>query len=81
MTAPKHALFDPDENLTQPEKDLLFEIQMHTLAYYSLSKDLSGFDYKAEVDRISSSFRDPNNPVAIQVHPELLAKIRSFKVA
>jgi hypothetical protein len=80
MTAPKHALFDPDENLAQPEKDLIFEIQMHTIAYHSSGKGLSEFDYKAEVDRISSLFRDPNNPVTMQARSNLLAKLRPSKV-
>jgi hypothetical protein len=79
MTAPKHSTFNPDDSLTQPEKDLLFEIQMHTLAYYSPGKDFPGFDYNAEVDRICSLFQDPKSSVTIQVHPDLLAKIRSLK--
>jgi hypothetical protein len=79
MTAPKHAKFNPDDNLTQIEKDLLFEIQMHTLAYHLPGKDLPGFDYNAEISRISSLFQDPSNPLTVQVHPELLAKIRSLK--
>jgi hypothetical protein len=80
MNAPLHAKFEPDDNLTESEKDIFFEIHLHTLAKYSPEKDLPQFNYANEVARIANLFNDPRNPVTVKVHPELLLKIRSLSI-
>lgn len=77
MKYPKHAIFETEEKMTDAEKLFIYHIHLHTLLRYMPISDET--EYDAEFKRLDTKFQSINNPVSLNVNPNLLRDIRDFR--